>query len=258
MARRKVSSHLKNSKTHIYILFGLSTFFFGIIAAFMITKVFAQNFDTNQIYACVNTTNGLMRMVTSSDTCKNSERSVKWSIQGPQGPVGPAGETGGLNQYFGLPFFCTSCYLTSSADRFVDKDFSNAQIIKSEFSGSDIRGVKFKGAYLSANRFNDTNMTNADLSEIKEIPGWGYSQNNSFLRANLTNANFSNSLLHEFNFTGANLQNANFSGARLRGSKFNGAINLSTANFSGATMENVTCPDGTNSNSNGNSCEGHY
>lgn len=224
----------------------------------MITKVFAQNADTNQIYSCVNNTNGNMRMVTSSENCKNGERSVKWSIQGPQGPTGPAGETGGLNQYFGLPFFCTSCYLTSSADRFAEKDFSNAQIVKSEFSGADIHGVSFKGAYLATNRFNDTNMKGANLSDIKEIPGWGYSQNNTFLRADLTDANFSNSLLHEFNFTSANLQNANFSNATLRGVKFNGATNMSTANFSGATWINVSCPDGSNSSSNNNTCEGHF
>lgn len=258
MARRKVTSQLKNSKTHVYIFFGLTTFFFGIIAAFMITKVFAQNADTNQIYACVNKTNGNMRMVTSSQTCKESEKLVKWSIQGPPGPEGPAGNSGGLNQYFGLPFFCTSCHLVNFADRFIDKDFSYAQIIKSEFSGSDLHGVKFKNAYLTSNRFNDTNMKGADLSEIKEIPGWGYPQNNSFLRADLSDANFSNSLLHEFNFTGANLQNANFSGATLRGTKFTDATNVSTANFDGATLDNVTCPDGTNSNSHNNTCEGHF
>jgi uncharacterized protein YjbI with pentapeptide repeats len=118
--------------------------------------------------------------------------------------------------------------------------------------------VSFKGGYLNSSRFNDTNMTNANLSEIKEIPNWGYSQNNSFLRANLTNANFSNSLLHEFNFTNANLQNANFSGALIRGSKFNGATNMSTANFSGTTWENATCPDGTKSSAHSNTCEGHF
>lgn len=258
MARRRITKHLKNSATHLYILFGLTAFFFGIIAAFMITNVFAQNADTNQIYACVNNTNGSMRMVTSADPCKNGEKSVKWSIQGPPGPAGPAGDTGGLNEYFGLPFFCSSCYLVNSADRFIEKDFSYSQIIKSEFSGTDMHGVIFKGAYLTGNRFNDTNMSGADFSEIKEFPGWGYPQNNSFLRSNLTNSNFSNSLLHEFNFTNANLQNANFSGAYLRGSKFNGATNVSTANFNGATFENVTCPDGTNSNNNNNSCEGHF
>lgn len=224
----------------------------------MISNVFAQNADTNQIYACVNNTNGVMRMVTSTDTCKNGEKSIKWSIQGPPGPAGPAGDTGGLNQYFGLPFFCTSCYFVGVADRFVDKDFSYAQIVKSEFSGSDLHGVIFKGAYLYSNTFNNTNMTNSDLSNMTEMSGWGYSRRNTFLNANLTGTNFSNSIIQEFDFTNANLQNANFSGAHLKGSKFTGATNLSTANFSGATWENSTCPDNTNSSNNGNTCEGHF
>ena len=258
MARRRLAKHLKNSTTHLYILFGLTTFFFGIIAAFMISNVFAQNADTNQIYSCVNNTNGNMRMVTSLDTCKNGEKSVKCSIQGPPGPAGPAGDTGGLNQYFGLPFFCATCNFVSIADRFVDKDFSYAQIVKSEFSGSDIHGVIFKGAYLNGNTFNNTNMTNSDLSSMKELPGWGNSRRNTFWNSNLTNSNFSNSIVQEFEFTNANLMNANFSNALIKGSKFTGATNLSTANFSGATWENSTCPDGTNSNNNGSTCQGHF
>lgn len=254
MARSRVKKHLSNRTFHLYTLLGLTAFFFGIIATIMITKVLAQNNESNQIYACVNNTNGNMRMITSSDTCKNSEKSITWSIKGPPGPAGKDGNAGGSS---GMPFFCNSCFFTGLGDRFAEKDFSYAQIIKSDFSNEDIHGVIFKNAFLRSNNFNNTNLAGADFSEMKELTGAGYPQNNTFINANLKNAYFSNSILHEFIFTGADLENANFSGSLLRGTKFNGAKNLSTANFENAIWENAICPDGTNSTSNGGTCLGH-
>lgn len=224
----------------------------------MITQVFAQTADTNQIYACVNKTNGEMRMVDSQTTCKNNEKSVKWSIQGPPGPQGPAGDTGGLNEYFGLPFFCYNCYLAHLGDRFAEKDFSYSQIVRSDFSGGDLHEVIFKQAYLWNNNFNDTNLSKADLSEMQQLPNFGFSRNNTFQRANLSQANFSNSIIHEFDFRSSDLDSASFVNATIRGTNFSGAKNLSTVNFSGATFENVTCPDGTNSDNNNSSCDGHF
>lgn len=224
----------------------------------MITRALAQTPDTNQIYACVNNTNGGMRMVTSEDTCKNNEKSVKWSIQGPPGPKGPAGDTGGLNQYFGLPFICTSCFFGGLGDRFAERDFSYAQIQRSDFSGEDLHGVSFKNGFLKNNNFSNTNLEESDFSEMKEIQGAGYPANNNFANSNLKNSTFSDSILHEFNFTGADLDSVNFSGALLRGTIFTDAQNLSNANFENAIWENAKCPDGTNSDSNGGTCQGHF
>ena len=119
-------------------------------------------------------------------------------------------------------------------------------------------GVKFSESFLSSVNFTDTNLTNADFDKIQVLPNGLIPQNNIFIRANLTSANFAQSILHEANFTDANLQNADFSNALLRRVKFTSADNVSTANFSGATFEEVTCPDGTNSDNNNSSCEGHY
>lgn len=257
MGRRRVTKHLKNSTLHLYILFGMTAFFFGIIAAFMISQVLAQTADTNQIYACVNKTNGEMRMVDSQATCKNGEKSVKWSIQGPPGPQGPAGETGGLNQYFGLPFFCTNCYFSNLGTRFVEKDFSYAQIVKSNFDGSDIHKVIFKNSYLRSNTFNNTNLSDADFSNMQVLPNFGNSRDNSFQNSNLTNINFSNSYVQDSDFRGANLSNADFTNAIIKGSNFQGATNMSSANLSGVTWDGATCPDGTKVVS-GISCAGHF
>jgi uncharacterized protein YjbI with pentapeptide repeats len=93
----------------------------------------------------------------------------------------------------------------------------------------------------------------------------------------LTGANLTNGYLINANFTGATLTNAVLAGANLTGSTFKTAIlvgaNLSGANLTNATLKgatggssatitgtvwaNTTCPDGTNSNNDGNTCKGH-
>ena len=59
--------------------------------------------------------------------------------------------------------------------------------------------------------------------------------------------------------TGASLQNANLTGTDLTYADF-GHANLTGADLTGAVLGNVywyntICPDGTNSNDNGNTCE---
>ncbi|MGH7204332.1 MAG: hypothetical protein ACREHC_07850 [Candidatus Levyibacteriota bacterium] len=71
------------------------------------------------------------------------------------------------------------------------------------------------------------------------------------MNSTLSNANFSHSSV--LNFEGATLQNVNVTNAILEGSE-----NMSTATVSGAIWSNTTCPDGTNSNNNGNTYAGHF
>ena len=66
----------------------------GIALATGATLVTAANDPTEQMYACVQKTNGAMRLVGKDDTCGSSERKVSWSIQGPQGLPGADGENG--------------------------------------------------------------------------------------------------------------------------------------------------------------------
>jgi len=53
------------------------------------------------IHACVNQ-NGLIRIVSSGDVCRNNETPVQWNVKGPVGPQGPAGPPGpaGVNELF--------------------------------------------------------------------------------------------------------------------------------------------------------------
>src|SRR6185295_2314754 len=45
------------------------------------------------VYVCISTQGGL-RMVGATDTCKNNETRFRWTIAGPQGPAGPQGAQG--------------------------------------------------------------------------------------------------------------------------------------------------------------------
>jgi hypothetical protein len=50
--------------------------------------------QSNVIHACVNTTNGQVRIVDSAANCKNSEVPVSWNVTGSPGPSGPPGPAG--------------------------------------------------------------------------------------------------------------------------------------------------------------------
>ncbi len=54
----------------------------------------AAGADGNVIQACVNNTNGNVRIVSGSDECRQPEHPLSWNIQGPPGPTGPIGPTG--------------------------------------------------------------------------------------------------------------------------------------------------------------------
>ncbi len=49
---------------------------------------------TTVLVACVNRTNGNMRVVDAATTCHNNENKVQWNVAGPAGPAGPQGAAG--------------------------------------------------------------------------------------------------------------------------------------------------------------------
>lgn len=236
----------------------LASLLLGALLILSIQKVFA---DTVTIYACVKTNTGFIKIVPANTTCANGETLLSWNQVGPQGPTGPTGPQGPAGSgYFGLPFICNRCILSLYAAKFAGQDFSNAQIDSANFDGATIQGVIFKGGDLSGTSFVGADLTNADLSNlpipIGVSPGEGthlFSHN-----ANLTNVNFTNDNLNNSDFTNANLQSTNFTNAVLSNVDLTGASNMSTANITGVTWVNTTCPDGTNSDAHGSTCAGHF
>jgi probable HAF family extracellular repeat protein len=91
-------------------------------------------------------------------------------------------------------------------------------------AGCNLKALNLSGAYLSSANLHAANLKNADLS-----------------RANLTWANL----------TSVNLMDADLSHANLFGAQLDGAM------VKDVHWANTTCPDGTNSDSNGGTCAGH-
>lgn len=237
---------------HFYALFALLSVSVGVIATLVITKILAQS-GGDVIYTCVTTNGGNMRVVAIGEPCKSNEYALNWNKTGLQGPPGePGGGTG-------IPFFCGyPCYMTPFADKFRGKDFTGATFNQTNFADADITGVIFKSGFIIGSRFNNTNLTGANFSNIRDVPGWDTVRNNKFIGANLTNANFENTTFQGSDFSNVNLLNANFSNAVIKSDNFTGATNGSSANFTGVTWISSTCPDGTNSDANGNTCAGHF
>jgi uncharacterized protein YjbI with pentapeptide repeats len=76
-----------------------------------------------------------------------------------------------------------------------------------------------------------------------------------FTNANLQFANFTGAHFlpdGPRSFTGGNFSNSQFINANMAGITFEGS-----PIFSGVTWVNTICPDGTNSDANGNTCIGH-
>jgi Bacterial Ig-like domain (group 3)/Pentapeptide repeats (8 copies)/Domain of unknown function DUF11 len=108
-------------------------------------------------------------------------------------------------------------------------DLSGADLTNAPEAGVNLKGASLKGATLVG-----TDFTGAIL--------WG---------ANLSGADLTGANLTGANLTGANLLNANLTDANLTGAVTAGA------NFNGVIWSNTTCPDGTNSTTDGGTCIGH-
>ena len=111
----------------------------------------------------------------------------------------------------------------------------NAMLYAAELHGGNLNGANLSG----------TNLSHANLSH-----------------ANLIAANLSGADLRHADLSNANLSGANLSGADLRHADLSN-VNLSGANMTGVDLPHVTwkdtiCPDGTNSDDNGNTCVNNF
>lgn len=59
----------------------------------LVTMVSAHGGDVTKIHACVKS-NGEIRIVAASESCKDNQSALDWNIQGPPGPAGPQGAKG--------------------------------------------------------------------------------------------------------------------------------------------------------------------
>ncbi|HSX43486.1 MAG TPA: pentapeptide repeat-containing protein [Candidatus Saccharimonadales bacterium] len=127
----------------------------------------------------------------------------------------------------------------------------NGATLGSDFTASNFQSVDFRTVLLSGAEFDHSNLSGSNFSGTHNGQ-FGAATNTSF-----ANANFSNATLHDVYWDFSVIAtNVNFSGASIADSNFTN-INLSSANVTGVTWSNTICPDGTNSDNNGNTCIGH-
>ena len=137
--------------------------------------------------------------------------------------AGDPGENGKLRGYDYRNAYMP--FLNVGRVNFDGMDFSGAAFYSCTAGGMTARSSKFIGTYLGLCLILDDDFSHADFSH----------------------ANLYEARLARVNFTGANFTNANLSGVQNKG----GLV------FTGAIWANTTCPDGTNSNTDGGTCLGH-
>ena len=106
-------------------------------------------------------------------------------------------------------------------------------------SGADLTNAQLAGANLKGANFNDATLVGTNLAG-----------------ANLADANFNSADLTGANLSGADLSRANLNSADLTRANLTGALTTG-ANFNAVTWSNTTCPDATNSTTDGGTCIGH-
>ena len=127
--------------------------------------------------------------------------------------------------------------------------------------------VNLSGANLSGLRLTDMNFHNGDFTGANfsyAILSGGHFYNANLNQSNLSHTNFDSAYLNNAEISNADLSYSNlrFSqifGADLTGTDFSNAIlteaDLRNTTLVGVIWDNTTCPDGTNSNDNGGTCE---
>jgi uncharacterized protein YjbI with pentapeptide repeats len=98
----------------------------------------------------------------------------------------------------------------------------------------DLRGASVHGQDLSSQNLSGAEASGADFHGV----------------------NLKGAFLANIDLSGASLQGTNLLGADLTGANLAGAV-LSGANVHGIIWNDTTCPDGSNSNGDGGTCEGH-
>lgn len=147
----------------------------------------------------------------------------------------------------------------------VDALMCDAILSDADLHGSDLSGISLEDASLFRANLSWATMNGAHA---------GFAP---FTDANLANvvwrngdaigASFINADLHGIDFRGTDLRSARFIGSDLRYAKL-GGVDFTNADLTGAnwrratglasaTFSNTTCPDGTNSDTNGGTCIGH-
>ncbi|MBI5654652.1 pentapeptide repeat-containing protein [Candidatus Uhrbacteria bacterium] len=251
----------------VCILFLMGGFF--ILHAWK--PVSADGNGTDKIYGCKILSSGLVRLIDAQSSCTAViEEAVTWR-------VGPENGTE-------FPYMCPNCNLSLdhygemvTNETFQGRDLTNAQLCQADIEKVSFNDTTLTGADLSHTMLKDAMFEGATLTgtDLSYSMGSGVLFTNSFLtNVNLTYSDFSRgsqqeniadfqgALLSSVDFTGTSLYEVNFTNASLTNVNFTdanlyAAVGLGSKERIGLVWSNTTCPDGTNSEDNAGTCEGH-
>jgi uncharacterized protein YjbI with pentapeptide repeats len=154
-------------------------------------------------------------------------------------------------------------------------DLTGANLAGANLSGADFQGASFVGANLALATGGRTasvliaNFSGVDLRHVDFAYFYGgpglvganlsgkHLENVEFREVDLSNADLSGATLKSVSSYDIDLRNADLSNATLDSVSLYSANYMTTANLTGVTWINVTCPDASNSNTNGSTCVGH-
>ena len=215
--------------------------------------------------------------------CPNGYDSIVWNQTGPQGPVGPQGQTGatGATGQQGPPGPAATCAgiphvgidlsgcdleganlgnvnLTNA--NLAGADLSDGGTLdSSNLSGVDLSNSNLSGVDLDETDLADTDLSNADLYGVASRyitgtpsalpPEWQLAE--GYLIG--PGAQLSGATLEDLNLSGADLNGVNLEYAEVYSDNLTGA-SLIGANLTGVFWNDDTCPDGTNSDNDGDTC----
>jgi uncharacterized protein YjbI with pentapeptide repeats len=127
-------------------------------------------------------------------------------------------------------------------------DYEDVTLANADLYRADLRGASFTNGGIAGADFERADLRGARLTRTDASdPGL----QTSFRRADLTGADLSDADFSGATFERANLTGANLAEAVLTSARFRRAI------LSRVIWSNTTCPDGTNSDTNGGTCIGH-
>jgi pentapeptide repeat protein len=168
---------------------------------------------------CYDKSSGDLRIIDpSTTTCTHKELPISWNQIGPSGPAGPPGNPGPA----GPPGPASTVLCPScelSQAPLAGAVLPGALLWYATLAGTDLSGADLRGAELRGARFGVDVFTHAPTD-----------------------------------LSGADLTDANLSFAWAYG----GVGSLGEPTTTGAVWSNTTCPDGTNSDDNAGTCDGHF
>ncbi len=146
-------------------------------------------------------------------------------------------------------------------------DLEGANLSNAVFTAADINYANFTGTTLTGAVFDTTDASLSDFIvsggiigvpavlpiDFSLVDGYLVGPVANLSGANLAGASLVGQELIDTNLSSADLAGTDLANANLTGANLNGSDVLGT-DFAGATWSNTTCPDGTNSNSDGNTC----